>query len=79
RPAHVSRPAFIAQFAIWPLMAVITFFFASLPALHAQLKLASGTGLIYRVAEKGSRAHSVPATVTAIDHVPEPVGAVGGG
>jgi hypothetical protein len=40
---------------MWPLMAIITFFFASLPALHAQLKLASGKGLVYRVAEKGSR------------------------
>lgn len=79
RPAHVSRGAFIAGFAIWPLMAVITFFFASLPALHAQLKLASGTGLIYRVAEKGSRAHSVPVAAGAIDHSAEPVGAVGGG
>jgi len=79
RPAHVSRGAFIAGFAIWPLMAVITFFFASLPALHAQLKLASGTGLIYRVAEKGSRVHSVPVAAGAIDHSAEPVGAVGGG
>ena len=80
RPSHVSRPAYVAGFAIWPLMGVITFFFASLPALHAQLKLASGTGLIYRVAEKGSRHHSSPVTVAvAIDHAAEPVGAVGGG
>ena len=55
RPSYVSRWAAAAGFAVWPLMAVITFFWASLPAVHAQLKLASGTALIYRVAEKGSR------------------------
>ena len=55
RPAHVSLKKAIASFLIWPAMAVITFFFASLPALHAQWKLASGRGLIYRVAETGSR------------------------
>lgn len=80
RPEYVSRKAFVAQFGIWPLMAVITFFFASLPALHAQFKLASGRGLIYRVAEKGSRKVSLPAlgaaeTASATD----PVGAIGGG
>lgn len=81
RPAHVSRLAAIGQFTMWPLMAVITFFFASLPALHAQLKLARGKGLVYRVAEKGSR--SAPALATLPQHeptsAPEPVGAVGGG
>ena len=61
RPAYVSRRKAAAGFLMWPLMAVITFFFASMPALHAQLKLARGTGLIYRVAEKGSR--KVPASV----------------
>ncbi len=81
RPAHVSRKAFLASFAIWPLMAVITFFFASLPALHAQWKLASGKGLVYRVAEKGSRRVAAPAPVPlSIDqHAAEPIGAVGGG
>ena len=51
-------------------MAVITFFFASMPALHAQWKLASGTGLVYRVAEKGSRKFAgVPAAMHAAAHV----------
>ena len=62
RPAEVSLPATIGQFAMWPMMAVITFIWASLPALHAQWKLASGRGLVYRVAEKGGRAmHDGPA------------------
>ena len=55
RPAHVSRKLALVSFAVWPLMGVITFFLASLPALHAQVKLASGKGLVYRVAEKGTR------------------------
>ena len=63
RPAYVSRWTYVTGLLMWPLMAVITFFFASLPALSAQWKLASGRGLVYRVAEKGSR--SVP-SVTAI-------------
>ena len=57
RPAYISRPALIGQFLIWPLMGFITFFWASLPALHAQWKLASGRGLVYQVAAKGG--HSV--------------------
>jgi hypothetical protein len=79
RPAYVSRKAVVAQFAMWPLMAVITFFFASLPALHAQLKLASGQGLIYRVAEKGSHRAHVLVPISASETAPETVGAVGGG
>lgn len=87
RPDYVSRKAAWAQLLVWPLMAPITFFFASLPALNAQLKLASGTGLIYRVAEKGSRVHHLPvpagivAAVSAAsqDHGGDPVGAAGGG
>jgi Glycosyl transferase family group 2 len=63
RPAYVSKRSAAAGFLMWPLMGVITFFFASMPALHAQLKLASGKGLIYRVAEKGSR--TVPVTAAA--------------
>jgi hypothetical protein len=55
RPSYVSRKQHAGQFLMWPLMAIITFFWASLPALHAQIKLASGKGLVYRVAEKGSR------------------------
>jgi len=77
RPAHVSRISAVAQLGMWPLMAVITFFFASLPALHAQIKLASGRGLIYRVAEKGSR-HPSGAKTTS-EPLPEPFGALGGG
>lgn len=76
RPLHVSRWAAAGQVAIWPLMAVITFAFASMPALHAQLKLASGRGLVYRVAEKGSR-RVQPAP--APEPVAEPIGALGGG
>jgi hypothetical protein len=53
RPAYVSLPRTIVQFSMWPLMAAITFVWASLPALHAQWKLASGRGLVYRVAQKG--------------------------
>ena len=37
---------------------IITFFWASLPALHAQWLLASGRGLIYQVSEKTRR--SIP-------------------
>ncbi|HMS58612.1 MAG TPA: glycosyltransferase family 2 protein [Tepidiformaceae bacterium] len=70
RPAYVSRRAAVAGFLMWPAMAVITFFFASMPALHAQWKLASGTGLVYRVAEKGSRKFAgVPAAMHAAAHV----------
>jgi hypothetical protein len=53
RPDYISWPALIGQFYMWPLMGVITFFWASLPALHAQWKLATGRGLVYRVAQKG--------------------------
>jgi hypothetical protein len=82
RPDYVSRTAFIASFGMWPLMAFITFFFASMPALHAQLKLASGQGLIYRVAEKGSRRGVTSSPMaspmaTAAEAVHESVGAVG--
>jgi hypothetical protein len=64
---------------MWPLMAVITFFLASMPALHAQLKLASGTGLVYRVAEKGSRRlHSAPPPAAAVE-ARESYGVAGGG
>jgi hypothetical protein len=92
RPAYVTRIQLAGQFLMWPLMAVITFFFASMPALHAQWKLASGKGLIYRVAEKGSRripgpaaaAAAIPAAVAAVVHsaqepAVEPYGAGGGG
>ena len=61
RPAHVKARHLAFQYAMWPLMMIITFFWASLPALHAQWLLASGRGLIYRVAEKSRR--SVPTTL----------------
>jgi hypothetical protein len=60
RPAWVPRRAYATQLAMWPLMAPITFVWASLPALHAQWRLATGRGLVYRVAEKGSRAFATP-------------------
>jgi hypothetical protein len=61
-------------------MAVVTFFFASLPALHAQLKLASGSHLVYRVAEKGSK-HGLPhlPTVQPADPAVDALGVAGGG
>lgn len=83
RPAYVSRLAAIRGFVVWPLMAVITFFFASLPALHAQLKLAKGKGLVYHVAEKGQRRvpamAAAPARAAIVDPHADPMGAVGGG
>ena len=60
-------------------MAVITFFFASMPALHAQWKLASGKGLVYRVAEKGSRRVGVTTPVASAASETEAMGAIGGG
>jgi hypothetical protein len=81
RPAYVSRRKAVASFLIWPAMAVITFFFASMPALHAQWKLASGQGLIYRVAEKGTRQSYAEQTPVFGSNPPEPeaIGALGGG
>src|SRR5262249_41210638 len=72
RPDYVSAPALIGQFFMWPLMGVITFFWASLPALHAQWKLASGRGLVYRVAEKGGHGLSdeVPLALPEPEGVP---------
>ena len=81
RPSYVSLPAAVAGFLMWPLMAFITFFWASMPALHAQLKLARGKGLIYRVAEKGvSKKVVVPVPVHLAPEVEfDAVGAMGGG
>jgi hypothetical protein len=80
RPDYVSKVQLAGQYAMWPLMGVITFFFASLPALHAQLKLASGQHLVYRVAEKGSR-HALPhlPAVQPAEHAVDALGAAGGG
>ena len=55
RPDYITKRALAFQYAMWPAMAIITFFWASLPALHAQWMLFSGQGLIYHVAEKGRR------------------------
>lgn len=68
RPAYVSRRAVAGQFLMWPLMALITFVWASLPALHAQWKLASGRGLVYRVAQKGG--HGAEVAEEPITEVP---------
>ena len=78
RPEYVSRKAWLWQFVMWPLMAPITFFFASLPALSAQWKLASGRGLIYRVAEKGSRKLAPAPLAFEPADAADPIGAVGG-
>ena len=53
RPAHVSGAHAALQLLVWPFLAVITFTWSALPALHAQWLLASGRSLVYRVAEKG--------------------------
>ena len=55
RPAHVKLHHLAFQYAMWPGMMIITFFWASLPALHAQWRLATGQGLVYLVAEKNRR------------------------
>jgi hypothetical protein len=68
-----------AGFLIWPAMAVITYFFASMPALHAQWKLASGKGLVYRVAEKGSKRVGIPTAAPATAQAEAEVVAIGGG
>jgi hypothetical protein len=62
RPAHVSRLTAARSFLMWPLMAPITLVWASMPALHAQWRLASGRGLVYRVAEKGSYQAAAPSS-----------------
>ena len=79
RPEYFSRRRAVAGFLIWPLMAVITFFFASMPALHAQWKLAGGKGLVYRVAEKGSHKVAVPVGGSASTAEAEAVISIGGG
>lgn len=80
RPAYVKLRHVAWGFMQWPLMALNTFFLGSVPSLHAQWKLASGQGLVYRVAEKGSRHHlKVPALHAPAAHEPaETIGAAGG-
>lgn len=55
RPDWMTGWGLLRQYVMWPAMGVITFFWASMPALHAQWRLATGKGLIYVVAEKGTR------------------------
>ena len=73
RPAHVSRWTAVRSIAVWPLLMPLSLYFAAMPALHAQLRLASGIGLVYRVAEKGTKgdlsAAGTPAVPTAFDYV----------
>ncbi|GIW14119.1 MAG: hypothetical protein KatS3mg062_1558 [Tepidiforma sp.] len=78
RPVYVSRWTYLTGLLMWPLMAVITFFFASLPALHAQWKLASGRALVYRVAEKGGRAIATHTGSPVESESAEPVAVAGG-
>lgn len=52
RPRHWPLWLYPAQFAQWLLMAPITLFFTALPALDAQIRLALGHRLEYRVTEK---------------------------
>jgi hypothetical protein len=66
RPAHVSRWGVVRSLLVWPLMAPITYVWACLPALHAQWRLASGRGLVYRVAEKGTRVEHTRAPGTEV-------------
>lgn len=55
RPDWMTGWGLLRQYVMWPAMGVITFFWASMPALHAQWRLATGKGLVYVVAEKGTR------------------------
>ena len=52
RPANFRWWQFPIQYAQWFLMAVITFFTSALPALDAQVRLALGKRLEYKVTEK---------------------------
>lgn len=67
RPAHVKAHHLVFQYAMWPAMMIITFFWASLPALHAQWRLATGQGLIYIVAEKNRRSAPVALVLQTAD------------
>ena len=55
RPDWMTGWGLLRQYVMWPAMGLITFFWASMPALHAQWRLAAGKGLVYKVAEKGTR------------------------
>ena len=52
RPKHWKVWLYPFQFAQWLLMGPVTFFFTALPALDAQIRLALGRRLEYKVTEK---------------------------
>jgi hypothetical protein len=52
RPKHWKIWLYPIQFAQWMLMAPITLFFTAMPALDAQIRLALGRRLEYKVTEK---------------------------
>jgi hypothetical protein len=52
RPPHWKLWLYPMQFAQWFLMAPITLFFTAMPALDAQIRLALGFRLDYKVTEK---------------------------
>jgi len=52
RPAHWKPWLYPFQFGQWLLMGPVTFFFTALPALDAQIRLAIGRRLEYKVTEK---------------------------
>jgi len=52
RPRHWKMWLYPVQFAQWLLMAPITLFFTAMPALDAQVRLALGRRLEYKVTEK---------------------------
>ena len=76
RPAHVSSWTAVRSVAVWPLLMPLSVYFATMPAFHAQVRLASGRGLVYRVAEKGTKGDlegtvttELPAVHTKLDEV----------
>lgn len=76
RPEWVTGWGLLRQYVMWPAMGVITFFWASMPALHAQWRLATGKGLVYIVAEKGTRQEVAAAEAAqhaaSVPHEPSP-------
>ncbi|HEY8172610.1 MAG TPA: glycosyltransferase family 2 protein [Dehalococcoidia bacterium] len=52
RPKHWKMWLYPVQFAQWTLMAPITLFFTAMPAIDAQIRLALGHRLEYKVTEK---------------------------
>jgi len=52
RPASFPVWLYPVQYAQWFAMAAVTFLFSAVPALEAQLRLALGKRLEYKVTEK---------------------------